>query len=202
MMAGMSERLTIWWTVRSGLAVCAAVATPAVCAAAEAGHEVSLREDLPLWGLVTFLGFLWVLKKVGWQPLVSGMAERERQENEAIMLAEDRNRQAQQELIERKGQLEAIDETTREFIDEAHRDAERTRSDIVESARGEAETLKKRALREIERTRDQSLKSLFDAMALRVIERTEQRLAESLTTEDQQRLMDESLSEFTAASAK
>lgn len=169
--------------------------------AAEDVHAEGIWYDLPFWGLVTFLGFLWVLKKLGWQPLVSGMAEREHKENEAIALAEDKNRRAQQDLIERKGELEAIDETTREFIEEAHRDAQRTRSDIVASARGEAETLKRRALREIERTRDQSLKGLFDAMALRVIERTEQRLAETLTPEDQQRLMDESLTEFTTTAA-
>jgi F-type H+-transporting ATPase subunit b len=180
----------------------AGTATPTLCAAAEEGHGVSLGSDLPLWGLVTFFGFLWVLKKLGWQPLVSSMAERERKEEEAILLAEDKNRRAQQDLIERKGQLEAIDETTREFIDEAHRDAERTRSDIVASARNEAETLKRRALREIERTRDQSLKGLFDAMAMRVIERTEQRLVQNLTAEDQHRLMDESLAEFTAAGGK
>lgn len=184
------------------VALGALAARPAVVLAAEDTHAGGIWYDLPFWGLVTFLGFLWVLKKVGWEPLVSGMAERERKEKEAITLAEEKNRQAQQDLIERKGELEAIDETTREFIEEAHRDAERTRSDIVDSARSEAETLKRRALREIERTRDQSLKGLFDAMALRVIERTEQRLAESLTAEDQQRLMDESLAEFTAAGGK
>lgn len=177
-------------------------ASPHAVLAAEDAHAEGIQYDLPLWGLVTFLGFLWVLKKLGWEPLVSGMAERERKENEAILLAEEKNRQSQQDLIERKGQLEAIDETTREFIDEAHRDAERTRSDIVDSARSEAETLKRRALREIERTRDQSLKGLFDAMAMRVIERTQQRLAQTLTADDQQRLLDESLAEFTAAGGK
>jgi F-type H+-transporting ATPase subunit b len=198
----MWKSLRTWRTARSGLALLATVAAPTLCAAAESGHDVPLTHDLPLWGLVTFFGFLWVLKKLGWGPLVSGMAERERKENEAILLAEEKNRRSQQDLLERKGQLEAIDETTREFIQEAHRDAERTRSDIVSSACSEAETLKNRALREIGRTRDQSLKGLFDAMAMRVIERTQQRLAETLTAEDQQRLMDESLAEFTAVGGK
>jgi F-type H+-transporting ATPase subunit b len=180
--------------------VAAIVTNPVAAFAAEEAHAEGIWYDLPFWGLVTFLGFLWVLKKLGWEPLVSGMAERERKENEAITLAEDQNRRSQQDLTDRKGELEAIDETTREFIDEAHRDADRTRGDIVESARTEAEALKRRALREIERTRDQSLKGLFDAMAMRVIERTQQRLGETLTAEDQQRLMDESLTEFTAAS--
>jgi F-type H+-transporting ATPase subunit b len=182
--------LTAWATI------------PAAVFAAEEAHAEGIWYDLPFWGLVTFFGFLWVLKKLGWQPLVSGMAERERKEKEAILLAEDKNRRAQQDLIERKGQLEAIDETTREFIQEAHRDAERTRSDIVASAGSEAEALKRRALREIGRTGDQSLKGLFDAMAIRVIERTEQRLVQTLTAQDQQRLMDESLAEFTAAGGK
>ena len=83
---------------------------------------------------------------------------------------------------------------------EAQRDAQRTRSDIVASAASEAETLKNRALREIERTRDQSLKGLFDAMTIRVIERTQERLSETLSDADQERLMDEALGEFTSSS--
>jgi F-type H+-transporting ATPase subunit b len=171
-------------------------ATPAVCVAAEEGSGYQFRADLAFWSLVTFLGLVVAIKKLGWDGLVSGLAERERTENEAIALAEEKNRQAQDELRDRRGQLEAIDETTGEVIAEAHRDAERTQSDILASARHEAETLKRRALREIERTRDQSLKGLFDAMALRVVERTEQRLAQTLTPADQERLMDESLAEF------
>jgi len=188
---------------RITIALVALLATPVVAVAAEEGHHAEgIWYDLPFWGLVTFVGFVFVLKKLGWQPFVDGLAERERKEAEYIAEAEGKNREAQQLLIERKGQIEAIDETAREFIEEAHRDAERTRSDIVAAASSEAEAIKRRSLREIERTRDQSLKEVFDAMALRVVERTEQRLAESLTAEDQQRLMDESLAQFTASSAK
>lgn len=184
------------------LAAAVIVASPTLgLAAEEADHGYSLFSDLSFWSLVTFVGFVLVIKKMGWQGFVDGMNERERKENEAIALAEDKNQKAQQELIERKGQLEAIDETTREFIEEARRDAIRTRTDIVASATSEAETLKRRSLREIERTRDQSLKELFDTMALRVVERTEQRLRETLSAEDQERLMDESLNEFTASAS-
>lgn len=183
------------------LALLVLLAAPAVGLAAEEAHGYSFRGDLAFWSLVTFIGFVLVIKKLGWDGFVEGLNGRERNENEAIALAEEKNRQAQNELIDRKGQLEAIGETTREFIEEAHRDAERTKTDIVAAATSEAETLKKRALREIERTRDQTLKELFDTMALRVVEKTEQRLSENLTSEDQQRLMDESLAEFTASSA-
>jgi F0F1-type ATP synthase membrane subunit b/b' len=179
------------------------VAGPSLCLAAEEGEQgYVFFGDLAFWSLVTFVGFVWAIRKLGWQSFVDGLTERERKENEAIELAENKNHLAQQQLIDRKGQLEAIDETTREFIDEAHRDAERTRADIAASARSESETLKKRALREIERTRDQSLKGLFDLMAMRVIERTEERLSSTLTAADQERLMDESLTEFTAGSPR
>lgn len=184
-------------------ALVAVLATPVVALAAEEEHHAEgIWYDLPFWGLVTFVGFVFVLRKLGWQSFVGGLAERERKEVEYIAEAEGKNRSAQQVLIERKGQIEAIDETARGFIDEAHRDAERTRSDIVAAATSEAEGIKRRALREVARTRDQSLKEVFDAMALRVVERTEQRLAEGLTAEDQQRLMDESLAQFTAGSTK
>lgn len=186
----------------SGLLV---LTLPAIVLAAEdaGGHGGSgIQGDLAFWSLVTFAGFVIVVRKVGWHGFVDGLTERERLINEAIAEAEGKNRASQQELIERKGQLEAVDETTRGFIEEAHRDARRTQADIVASATSEAETLKRRALRDIERTRDQSLKGLFDVMTQRVIERTEERLRETLTASDQERLMDESLTQFVAGSPR
>lgn len=169
----------------------------AVVRAAEAGHEeYQFRSDLAFWSLVTFLLFVWVIRKLGWGSFVDGLTAREQREASLVARAEQTNRDAQELLREHKGRMEAIDEEVRELIAEAHRDAEYTRGDILAIASQEADTLRQRALTEIQRTRDQALDEIFSTLTARVASATEQRLAARLTPGDQNRLIEEALSQF------
>ncbi|MBW3542182.1 MAG: hypothetical protein KY476_18080 [Planctomycetes bacterium] len=163
--------------------------------AAEPGRP-PIQEDLPFWGILTFIGFLWVCKKLLWDWWLGSMRERERQEAAAIEAAEREHRTAGELLSDRIGRLEAVDAEIREILAEAGRDAAQTRDHILESARREAEAAKQRALREIRRSRDQALSAIFAQVTTRTIENARQRLATQLGDEDQRRLIDESLTQF------
>ncbi|MCA9112689.1 MAG: ATP synthase F0 subunit B [Planctomycetaceae bacterium] len=173
----------------------AGLLSPAICWAADdaGGHEAGVRGDLAFWSLVTFVGFVLVIRKLGWQSFVDGLEGREKAQNDAIAEAESKNQQAQASLSEQRGLMEAIDEEVRERIAEAHRDAEYTTSEISASARRESELLKDRALGEIERTRDQALHELFDSMSARVVDQARLRLSDRLSGEDHERLIGEAI---------
>lgn len=175
------------------------IAAAQTAQAAEAGGAYSLREDLSFWGIIYFVLFLWVCKKLLWDWWQRSMGERERTEASRISAAEGASREAAELLSEHLGRLEAVDEEIRGILDEARRDAEHTRSHILDSARAEAEAARRRAIRDIERVRDQTLKELFDYLTSRTIDRTREVLANRLTETDQRRLIGEALTQFRQA---
>jgi F-type H+-transporting ATPase subunit b len=175
-------------------AFCCALGWAGVACAAE--HDYTFAGDLAFWEIPTFILFILLIRKLGWGSFASGMDDREAKENRLIDEAEQARREAEELLRDHKGRMEAVDEEIRELIAEAHRDAGHTRTEIIEAARREAETLRKRALNEIARARDQSLDEIFDIVNERVIAATEERLATRLTADDQNRLVEQALAQF------
>ncbi len=79
---------------------------------------------------------------------------------------------------------------------EAKSDAERTGQEIVAKAQAEVEAMKARAKDEIEQARDAALMQLFDAVHSRIALATERVLGRAVSGEDQERLIEEALSEI------
>jgi F-type H+-transporting ATPase subunit b len=167
-----------------------------VLAEEAAGHGYSFFADLPFWGIVAFLVFLFAIKKLGWGSLTSSMKSREEKELSFIAEAEELRREAVEKLTEHRGIMEALDEEVRGVFEEAERDADHTRRDIRVVAEREAEMARERARVEIRRVKDQSLNEVFESVASRVIQLTEEKLRGRLTPDDQDQLIDAALNEF------
>lgn len=167
----------------------------------EVGHGdehgyTGLSSDLPFWGIIAFVGFVFAIKKLGWGPFTSGLANREAEELRLISEAEALRRQAAEQLQTHRGQMEALDEEVRGVLDEAARDAEHTRRDIREVADREAANARARADLEVSRVKDQTLSELFDGFSQRVIDTTQRQLRGGLNPAQQDQLIDEALAEF------
>jgi F-type H+-transporting ATPase subunit b len=158
-----------------------------------------LASDLPFWGIVAFIGFVFALKKLGWGSFTSGLAGREAEEQRLIDEAEGLQRQAAEQLQTHRGMMEAIDGQIREVLAEAERDAEHTRSDIRAVANREAANARARADLEISRVKDQTLNDLFETFSQQVVSATQQKLQGGLNEAAQNQLIDEALAEFAAS---
>lgn len=157
----------------------------------------SIWEDLSFWSIIAFAGFCFAIGKLGiWDWMLTSMSDREAQEQETISVAERHLSTARETLNKYRGQLEAMDETVAETLAEAKRDADHTRNEIVEFANHEAGLMVKRAEVDIDRARDQSLHQLFEHLAARVAEVSEQRVRSSFNDSDQDRLIDETLNQM------
>jgi F-type H+-transporting ATPase subunit b len=196
----------------AGFVFAAAVVSTTDLSAADAGHEVvegdhgdhggaetgvpmQPQNDLVLWTVVTFVLFLFVLKKVAWGPLIEGLDNRESKYRKLLEDAKADRDKAVAMLADYEQKLKAVDE----IIAEARRDAERTKSDILATAQQDAEATRKRALDDIGRARDQAVAELFEHVRANVVAATEKVLSRSLSDADDQKLIDDALAEMSAA---
>jgi len=160
------------------------------------GVPLDWERNLALWSGITFIIFVLVLRTFAWGPLSDGLNKREQNIRSDISAAEEARLKAEQMLAEHAKKLESVQDEVREILAEARRDAEHTKQDIVTHAQAEAEATKNRSITEIERARDVALKQLFDVMASHVADATEHVLARSMNEDDQKRLINDALAQF------
>jgi F-type H+-transporting ATPase subunit b len=160
------------------------------------GVPLSFEADLAFWSLVTFVIFIWLLKRFAWKPLITALDLRESRVRDDIDQAEAARVKAQQLLADHERKLAKVQDEVREILAAARRDAEHTQQAIISAAQKEADASKQRAVSEINRARDAALKDLFDVMATEVARATEHVLGRSVTGADQDRLIEEALAQF------
>lgn len=164
------------------------------------GHETGVpgwKTDLALWSLVTFVCFLFVLKKIAWAPMIEGLDKRESGIRSAIAQAEENQRKSHVLLAEYEEKLRQAEQTVAEMVAEAKRDAERTGQEIVAKAQADVDAMRQRATDEIGRAKDVALAEVFSSVNAQVAAATERVLGRSLNDQDQERLIQEALAEIT-----
>ena len=164
------------------------------------GHETGLpmnwKTDLALFSLITFVVYVAVLRAGAWGPLQQGLNERERGIKQNIADAEANRLKSETLLKDYEVKLAKVQEEVRDILAEARRDAEHTKQDIVATAQREADATKNRAIAEIELSRDQALKELFDFVSTNVIGATEKVIGRSLSDSDHERLVTDALAQM------
>ncbi len=154
------------------------------------------RTDLAIFSAIVFGILAAGLYYTAWPKILGALAAREEGIRKAIADAEDAKVQATAFMKEHKGRLEAVENTVKEILAEARRDAEHTKLDITKQAEVEAEAIKNRAIAEINRAKDQALDELFSTLAHQVSKATEQVVGRALTGADQERLIQEAVGQF------
>lgn len=206
----MHKKFCRWLMIVTAVVACGlavptlALAETADDHAAEGGGDeppLSAEPDLALWSGITFVVFVLVLKKFAWTPLISGLDSRESSIRTAIAEANAAREKAERMLAEHEQRLQRAEDEVREILAEARRDAESTKQSIISEAESEAEAMKNRSIAEIERAKDVALRDLFDAVSQRVVLATEHILGRALSEDDQNRFVDEALSQFADSSS-
>ncbi len=163
----------------------------------EGHHDTSIpmnfQRDLALWSFVTFVCFLFVMKKFAWAPMISGLDAREAGIKRAIAEAEEGRRKSMALLAEYDQKLKSAEQTVQAMVAEAKRDAERTGQDLVAAAQKEVNALRDRAKDDIRQARDTALADVFSTMNSQVLLATEHVLGRSVNDGDQDRLVSEAL---------
>ena len=104
-----------------------------------------IRSDLAFFTLVVFLLLLAILWKFAWGPIIESLERREKTVADHIAEAERNHEEAKRLLLQYEQKLAAAAGEVRELMEEARRDAEHAKQDILAEAKAGAEAERNRA---------------------------------------------------------
>jgi len=172
-----------------------------VTSAKEESHPnpLEFKTDLALWTFVVFIVLLLVLKKFAWKPISESLDRRERHISENIAAAQRAQDDAKKMLAEYDRKLAGAADEVRAMLEEARRDAEGTKQQIVAEAKSAAHAEHERAMREIRTATDAAVEELSQRSADLAVALAGKIVSAKLTGEERSRLVQESLSKFAAS---
>lgn len=165
-----------------------------------AGDPLYMNPDLAFCTLVVFLILLAVLWKVAWGPIVQALEKREAGISDNIAAAAAKHEEAKTLLAQHQARIDEAADEVRGMLEEARRDAEKTKTQIVAEARDAAQTERNRAIRDIEVAKEGAVKGLAEHSANLAIDLATQVVKQDITAERQNEIAREALSRMAASS--
>jgi F-type H+-transporting ATPase subunit b len=157
---------------------------------------ISPNVGLMVWTLVLFALSLLVLRKYAFPWISEQLDRRQRAIEESIDLAERTRQEADALLDEYRGRLHEAREQAQEIIERARKAADMHERESEEEALARREQLMERTRREIEAETRRAIQEIRREVADLTVMATERVTRKVLTEEDQQRLVEETLSEL------
>jgi F-type H+-transporting ATPase subunit b len=156
---------------------------------------VSPGLGLMIWTLVLFLFTMWVLSKVAFPKIQEALDKRAKTIAESIDAAERQRRESDELLAEYRARLSEAREQADDIMARARKSAETAEAEATTAGREKREELVAQAKRDIEAETRRSLDQIRGEVADLTVLATEKVTRKTLTADDQQRLVEEALSE-------
>ena len=134
-------------------------------ASAALESPADFRTDLAIYTFIVFLLLLGILGTLAWPKISAALEEREKRIEANIAAAEAKHEEAKRLLAEHEARLASAAGEVRALLEEARRDAEVAREEIIAEARVAAKAERDRAVREIQIAEDHALKNLAETIA-------------------------------------
>jgi F-type H+-transporting ATPase subunit b len=206
----------IVWLAISAVALALGSASHAMAAPAEGDHgahadlghgdassalesPADFRTDLAIYTFMVFLLLLAILAWLAWPKISAALEEREKRIEASIAAADAKHEEAKRLLAEHEARLASAAAEVKAMLEEARRDAEATKMEIVAEAQKAAKAERDRAVREIEIAADHALKNVAESSANLAIELAEKVIRESINPAKQQELVRSALAKMNAS---
>jgi F-type H+-transporting ATPase subunit b len=182
--------------LNSALPVLAATETGGAGADEGGNFLVTPEVGLMIWTLLAFGVTLWVLSKFVFPRVQDALDKRQKAIEEAIEESERTRAEAQKILENYRQRLQEARQQAEEIVVRARRAAEEHERESREAARQQREELLEQTRRDIEAETRRAIQEIRNEVADLTILATEKVTRKVLSPEDQQRLVQEALSEL------
>jgi len=152
--------------------------------------------DTGVWTLVLFILLFFALKKTAWAPMLEGLQKREENIRRAIDEAEAASLKSQKLQSELDAKFRLAGDQIRLLIDEARRDGQVLKDEMVTKAKEEIVAERDRLHRELQLAKDQAMKELLTKASDLALLVSSKAIKKSLTIDDHRGLVDDCLAEL------
>ena len=159
-------------------------------------NPLAFEPDLAVFTLVVFLILLAILGKFAWGPIATALDQREHRISDNIAQAERLQAEAKAQLVIYEQKLATAADEVRQLLEEARRDAEHTKDEILAQAKADAKAEHDRAMREVRNAKDAALKEIGETSANFAVEMAAKIVQKQLSPEDHARLVREAVASF------
>ncbi len=166
----------------------------------DATNLAEVRKDLAIFSFIVFLLLLAILGKFAWKPVTEALERREHGIAENIAAAQRAGDDARNMLAEYETKLRGAADEVRGIMEEARRDAETTKQEIIAEAKSAAQQEHDRMLRDVNMAKNQALKELSEQGANLAVDLAGRIVRAQLNKADHARLVSEALTRVTAGS--
>ena len=143
-----------------------------------------------IYYIVLFLILMWLIKLVAWKPLNKMLKQRSDHITNSINSAEESQKKAKQLAAQRQKALDHSHDQATGIISDAKNSGQKQRSQIISSARDDAQSLKTTAQKNIEQEKRDALASTKNDVADLSIEIASKIIQKELKPKDQKTLID------------
>jgi len=165
--------------------------------AAEGGISLlDVNPGLMIWTAITFLLVFILLKVFAWKPIADALDARAEKIHSDIDRAESVRKESEEKLDEYLKKLEGLKEEGYQILNEAKKDAEYLRNEILDSANKEAAAIKERGLRDAKLAADQAVDEIHKQIANLAVLVAGQIVGKSLSAEDHKKIISDSIGKF------
>jgi F-type H+-transporting ATPase subunit b len=151
---------------------------------------------LMIWTLLTFGVAMYILTKSVFPRIQAALDKRQKAIEDTIDASERTRREADALLAEYRERLREARTQAEEIVARANRTAETTESESLADAKRKREELMEQAQRDIDQATRRAIQEIRSEVAGLTVMATEKVTRKTLTQDDQQRLVEEALSEL------
>jgi F-type H+-transporting ATPase subunit b len=185
--------------------------------AAEAAHEeaghgeeqasgnpnpLALDPDLAVFSLMVFVLLFGILSFFAWPTISAALTQREKTIENNLAEAAAKHEEAKQLLVQHEAKLANAANEVRAMLEEARRDAEHTKTEIVAEAKAAAIAERDRALKDVERAADHAMKNIAETIANQAVDLAGKVVSRNLTPDQHSQLVRDALSTLGAGTSK
>lgn len=165
-------------------------------------NPLALDPDLAVFSLIVFALLFGVLSVFAWPTISAALAERERTIENNLAEAAAKHEEAKQLLLAHEAKLANAANEVRGMLEEARRDAEHTKTEIVAEAKAAAIAERDRALKDVERAADTAMKNIAETIANQAVDLAGKVVSRNLTPDQHSQLVRDALTTLGAGASK